>query len=94
MLRTGWILAIVCWFASFSWAHAEPNRAPARENKTQTDRQPAELSAEAIEKRLKQVENATNLDESVRKSLIEKYNTALAHLKTAEEHTQAAAEFR
>jgi len=89
-----WIVGIVCWFASVSSVVAEPNRTPARENTARAERPPAELSAAAIQKRLKQVENATNLDESVRKSLIEKYNAALEHLKSAEEHAQAAAEFR
>jgi potassium efflux system protein len=94
MLRIGWIVGIVCCLAGTSLAFAQTEKTAPRDNKAQSERAPAELSAEAIQKRLKQVESATNLDESVRKSLIEKYNTALAHLKTAEEHKQAAAEFR
>src|SRR5262249_26542163 len=48
----------------------------------------------AVQKKLKQVENATNLDEPVRKNLVEKYNAALEHLKTADEQKAIAEDFR
>jgi potassium efflux system protein len=94
MLRRGWIVGIVCGLAGTAWAFAEPVRKSARDGAAASDRPAVELTPATIEKRLKQVENAANLDEPVRKALIEKYNAALEHLKTADEHKAQAEELR
>src|SRR5262245_13183073 len=73
---------------------ADPVRKPARDGAAVSDRPAVELTPAAVEKRLKQVESAPNLDEAVRKSLVEKYSAALDHLKSAEEHKKKADEFR
>src|SRR6516164_5926030 len=95
MSRTGWTAGIVCWLVcAAAGTCAEPVRKTARDGAAASDRPGVELNAETIKRRLKQVENNTNLDESVRKSLIEKYNAALEHLKTADEHKAKADELR
>lgn len=94
MLRMGWIVGIVCCFASVSSVVGEPKRAPSRDGTAVAERPSAEVTPAAVQKKLKQVENATNLDEPVRKNLVEKYNAALEHLKTADEHKAIAEDFR
>jgi len=94
MSRTGWIAALICWLAGTTWTLAEPVRKGPRDGAAATDRPAVELTPANIEKRLKQVEKSANLDEAVRKSLVEKYSTALEHLKAAEEHKKKADEFR
>lgn len=87
-------IAVIVWcLAGPGWAGAEPGKKPQREGAAPAERPGMELTVEAIERRLKQIESASNLDESVRKGLIDKYNAALEHLKTAKEHAARAAEF-
>src|SRR5438046_8396123 len=94
MSRMGWIVGIVVGMAGAASVGAEPPRKLARDGAAAGDRLVAEVTPAAVEKKLKQVESATNLDEPVKKSLVEKYNAALEHLKTAEEHKSTAEEFR
>ncbi|MGE5193628.1 MAG: mechanosensitive ion channel domain-containing protein [Deltaproteobacteria bacterium] len=92
--RTGCIAGLVCWVAGATWTFAEPIPKFARDGAAAVERPAVELTPLTIQKRLKQVENAANLDEPVRKSLIEKYNAALEHLQSAEEHKEKAEELR
>ena len=94
MSRFGRIIFIAGWLANPLWAAAEPPKRPtalAAPSAAPTD---VELTPEAIQARIKQAESATSLEESVRKSLIDAYNTALEHVRTAEEHRAKAAKFR
>src|SRR5262249_46972742 len=94
MRTTRWIVGVVlCITISLAMA-ADPARKPARDGTAAGDRSGVDLSRLAVEKRLKQVESAPGLDEALRKNLVEKYNAALDHLKSADEHKQKADEFR
>jgi potassium efflux system protein len=88
------ILLIGFCLAGPAWVLAETKQSPMREGASQAERPANAISAEAIERRLKQVKSAANLDETVRKGLIDTYQAALEHLSTAEKHAAKAAEFR
>ena len=94
MFRFRGFVALVFCLAEAASAFPQP----ARQNAAQVDALArtgnVELTAAAIQKRLQQVERATNLDETVRKGLIEKYTAALEHLKTADEHQATAEDLR
>lgn len=93
MPRMAGIVLIVCWIASTTELAAEPRQKPSRGiAQVAAERAPSDVTAETIQKRLKQIEDALALDPVVKKSLVETYNTALEHLKTAEEHAAKAAE--
>src|SRR5258708_37701313 len=98
MSRLRWIVGVIFCLAGAASAFSEPARQPARQNAEQGDtparRPAAELTASAIQKRLRQVERATNLDEAVPKCPVEEDNTGLQHLKTAEQHYDRAASDR
>jgi potassium efflux system protein len=85
------VLVLSC-LAGPAWAQSPTGQKS--ENARRPERKHAFLTIEAIEQRLKQIENAANLEDSVKKSLIETYSSALAHLKAAKEHASKAAEFR
>ncbi len=95
MSRLGRIVFIAGWLAAPLWALAEPakktDRPAAAAPAVPAD---AELSAEAIQARMKQAENAASLEESTKKGLLDAYNAALEHLHAAEEHAAKAAKFR
>src|SRR5262245_46995053 len=94
MFRMGWVVGVVTLIAYAALVAADSPRKLARDGAPASDRLIAEVTPAAVEKKLKQVEGATNLDEPVRKNLVEKYSAALEHLKTAEQHKSAAKEFR
>src|SRR5258708_1909667 len=87
------VLIAFC-LAGPAWVLAEPKQSSTREGASLAERPASVLSAESIERRLKQVKGAANLDETVRKSLIDTYQAALEHLSAAEKHAEKAAEFR
>lgn len=88
------IILLAGCLAGTAWALAGPAPKPARDSAPLADKSDAELSVEAIQRKIKQVETATNLEEPVRKSLLETYQTALEHVQTAEEYLDKATEFR
>ncbi len=107
MPRMARIVLFVCWIASWlaspAGLDAEPRRkpqheaaatAPAPSDTPSADVKPSDLSPEAIQKRLKQVEDAPTLDPVIKKSLVDTYNVALDHVKTAGEHAAKAAGYR
>lgn len=93
MPRMARIAMIVCCLAGAAQALGQTKQKSSREGAA-PERRPSELTVEALERRLKQIENASNLDEEVKKNLTETYTTALEHVKTAKEHAARAAEFR
>jgi len=73
-------------------AYAEPaasSKTP-RESAATT----VELTPALIKKRLKQVENTKQLEESLRKALLEKYTAALEHLEAGDAHAARAEKLR
>ncbi|MBS0263613.1 MAG: hypothetical protein JSS02_16850, partial [Planctomycetes bacterium] len=94
---------LLCWVMTANLESAEPKKkrreiavtaAEAPAEPALTEVKPEDLSAEAIEAKLKQLESATNLDPVVKKSLVDTYTEALNHLKAAQEHAQREAGFR
>lgn len=94
MSRLGRIVFIAGWLANPLWAAAESAKKPEREPASPVAAPADDLTPEAIQTRMKQAESASSLEESVRKSLVDAYNTALEHLHAAEEHATKAAKFR
>ena len=94
MSRLGRIAFIAGWLANPLWATAEPAKKSEPQSTSQVAAPAVELTPEAVQTRLKQAESATSLEESVRKSLIDAYNTALEHLHAADEYAATAAKFR
>lgn len=88
------IILIAGWFAGPAWVLAGPAQKPARDPAPLAEKSDAELSVEAIQRHIEQVQKAANLEEPVRKSLLETYQAALQHVQTAEEYLDKAAEFR
>src|SRR5579872_4529562 len=85
---------IAFWLACPAALSADPKAKPPGDSAVPAEHSAVKLTVESIQRRLKQVENAANLDESLRKSLIERYTAAIEHLRTADEHAAKAAEFR
>jgi hypothetical protein len=94
MSRLGRIVFIAGWFASPLWVCAESAKKLERSAESPAAAAAVELTPEAVQTRLKQAESAASLEEPVRKSLVEAYNTALEHIQAAEEHKAKAAKFR
>ena len=94
MSRFGLIVFIAGWLANPLWAAAEPAKKTDSAGTASAAPVNAELTPDAIQARIKQAEDATSLEESVRKSLIDAYKTALDHVRTAEEHHAKAMKFR
>src|SRR5260370_24428096 len=88
------IVFIAFCLAGPTWVLAETKPSPTREGASQAERPASVLSGESIERRLKQVKSAANIEEPVRKILIDTYQAALEHLSAAEKHAEKAAEFR
>src|SRR5579872_6329539 len=93
MPRMARVAVIVCCLAGAAQAPAQTKQKSSREGAA-PERKRSELTVEALQQRLKQIESAGNLDEETKKNLTETYTTALEHLKTAREHAARAAEFR
>lgn len=74
------IVVIFLFLAGPGWISAEPGQKPAREGAGPAERPTMELTADVIDRRLKQIRSASNLEEPARKSLIDKYSSALEHL--------------
>src|SRR5258708_3399034 len=87
------VLIAFC-LAGPAWVLAETKPSSNREGASQAERPASVISAESIERRLKQVKSAANIEEPVRKILIDTYQAALEHLSIAEKHAEKAAEFR
>jgi potassium efflux system protein len=108
-LVCGIVCGTVCWLAAPARLAAEPRKKARREVLTAADSvtvdaaaadskpgdaKSVELTPEAIQKRLKLAEEGTALDPVVKKGVVDSYNEALEHVKTAGEHAAKAEGFR